>query len=99
MATKDQVIDLNREHPDWTASEIAEALDCMPEYVHATAKRYSIPIAKATIRPNELRFLRRRNRKMEEALKNMIALARPHFTDDAQTLALSEATAALEDGE
>lgn len=30
-----------------------------------------------------------------EALANMVALARPHFTDDAQQLALSEALAAL----
>lgn len=44
MATKDDVIRLHRKHPDWTPQEIAEHLECMPEYVRATAKRQSLSL-------------------------------------------------------
>jgi len=39
MATKQQVIDLNRQHPEWTAPRLARELNCTPSYVHATARR------------------------------------------------------------
>jgi hypothetical protein len=52
MATKQQVIDLNKKHPEWTASDIAAELDCMVEYVGACKKRYGLKFAKATHRAN-----------------------------------------------
>lgn len=47
MATKQQVIDLNKRHPNWTARDIAEELDCMPEYVASCKQRYGLKFAKA----------------------------------------------------
>ena len=45
MATKQQVIDLNREHPDWTAARIAAEIGCGAPYVHATARRNGLILA------------------------------------------------------
>lgn len=50
MATKQQVIDLNKNHPTWTAREVADHLDCMPEYVASCKKRYGLHFPKATHR-------------------------------------------------
>lgn len=46
MANKHQVIDLHNAHPDWTARQIAERLQCTPEYVTATARRNSLSLGK-----------------------------------------------------
>ena len=46
MATKQQVIDSHRAHPKWTASEIADKLQCSSEYVRATAKRNGLKLRK-----------------------------------------------------
>lgn len=62
MATKRQVIELNRRHPEWTARDIAEELDCMIEYVHACKQRYSLRLARGTYRaghPNNIYTLGR----------------------------------------
>jgi hypothetical protein len=40
--------------------------------------------------------LERQRKTICEALYNMIYLARPHFTDDVQRLAIAEASAALD---
>ena len=45
MATKWQVITLNREHPDWTAARIAAEIGCGAPYVHATARRNGLILA------------------------------------------------------
>lgn len=50
MATKQQVIDINRQHPEWTARDIAEHLGCMVEYVASCKKRYGLRFAKASHR-------------------------------------------------
>lgn len=50
MATKQEVIDLNKQHPDWTARDIANHLGCMPAYVAACRKRYGLTFAPATSR-------------------------------------------------
>lgn len=50
MATKQQVIDLNIEHPEWTARQVADHLGCCPEYIAACRKRYGLTFAKATSR-------------------------------------------------
>lgn len=66
MATKQQVIDLNKKHPTWTASDIAAELDCMVEYVAACKKRYGLKFAKATHRaehPNSIFALGRAARR------------------------------------
>ena len=66
MATKQQVIDLNKKHPEWTASDIASELDCMVEYVGACKKRYGLRFAKATHRadhPNSVLALGRAARR------------------------------------
>lgn len=47
MATKEQVIEMNRAHPDWTARQIAEALGCGVEYVNATAHRNKLCLARS----------------------------------------------------
>jgi hypothetical protein len=47
MATKQQVMDCHAQHPNWTCSRIARKLGCMPEYVHACKRRYSIPIPRS----------------------------------------------------
>jgi hypothetical protein len=39
LVTKNDVIRLHREHPDWCAAEIAAALGCDSAYVRATARR------------------------------------------------------------
>lgn len=46
MANKQQVIDLHTRNPTWTAREIADALDCHPAYVRATAARYKFKLPK-----------------------------------------------------
>lgn len=46
MANKHQVIELNRIHPDWTPSQIAVALGCLPEYVRATARRNDLRLGR-----------------------------------------------------
>ena len=42
MATKDQVINLHRRERHLNASDIAERLGCLPEYVRATARRNNL---------------------------------------------------------
>lgn len=44
---KQSVIDLNHQHPDWTARQIAERLNCTQEYVNKTARRNGLTLAKA----------------------------------------------------
>lgn len=44
---KDEVIAVHRQHPDWYAGDIADFLDCQPEYVRATARRYDLVLPKA----------------------------------------------------
>lgn len=39
------VIKLNREHPDWTAADIAKAVGCNPGYVRATGQRKLLTFA------------------------------------------------------
>jgi hypothetical protein len=66
MATKQQVIDLNKKHPNWTASDIASELGCMVEYVAACKRRYGLKFAKATHRaehPNSVFALGREARR------------------------------------
>lgn len=50
MTTKQDVIDLNKRHPNWTMREVADELDCMPEYVAACKRRYMLKFPKATHR-------------------------------------------------
>lgn len=50
MATKQEVIDLNKKHPDWTARMVADHLGCLPAYVAACRKRYGLTFAPATSR-------------------------------------------------
>jgi hypothetical protein len=66
MATKQQVIDLNKKHPTWTAREIADNLDCMVEYVAACKKRYGLQFAPSrnrTMDPNNIYALGREARR------------------------------------
>lgn len=66
MATKQQVIDLNKQHPNWTAREVAEELGCIEQYVHACKKRYGLRFAKAARRtdtPNNVFALGREARR------------------------------------
>lgn len=66
MATKQQVIELNKKHPTWTASDIAFELGCMPEYVASCKKRYGLTFAKSRHRsdnPNSVFALGREARR------------------------------------
>lgn len=49
MATKRQVIELHRKHPDWTDRQIAEAIpgECSAAYVRATARRNGLTLGRA----------------------------------------------------
>ena len=79
MATKQQVIDLNKQHPEWTAREIAEELGCMVEYIGACKKRYGLKFAKATHRtwdPNNVFALGREARRAGLTVEKIQALAR-----------------------
>lgn len=40
MTTKDHVRAAMTKHPNWYAEDIADILNCTPEYVRATARRY-----------------------------------------------------------
>ena len=55
MTTKYDVTRVNKQHPDWTAREIAEALGCCIGYVNATAKRNGLKIAKSQGGPRKPR--------------------------------------------
>lgn len=46
MANKQQVIDMNAKHPEMTAREIADALDCSSAYVRATGQRNELTFAR-----------------------------------------------------
>ena len=66
MATKQQVIDLNKKHPTWTARDIAEHLDCLVEYVFSCKTRYGLKFAKGNYRerdPNSVTMLGRAARR------------------------------------
>lgn len=62
MASKQQVMDLNLRHPDWTARDIAEHLGCAESYVFSLKGRYGLKFSKGTYRekdPNSARNLGR----------------------------------------
>jgi hypothetical protein len=66
VATKQEVIDLNKKYPNWTAVEIANELGCSPEYVGACKHRYGLKFASATRRsdnPNSVFALGREARR------------------------------------
>lgn len=44
MATKQQVIDLHKKNPDWSAGKLAAALNCGNAYIRKTASRYRLDI-------------------------------------------------------
>lgn len=46
MANKQQVIDLHRQFPKWTARQIAERLNCTQQYVNKTAARNGLVLPK-----------------------------------------------------
>jgi hypothetical protein len=52
MATKDDVIKLHRQYPHMTAKEMARELGCLPEYVHATARRNNLRLPSAKQQPS-----------------------------------------------
>lgn len=66
MATKHQVIQLHREHPDWGSTEIAARLGCMPEYVRSTARRQKIKLPSALSARDQLRRQAERIRKIAD---------------------------------
>ncbi|MCP5087902.1 MAG: hypothetical protein GY952_14005 [Rhodobacteraceae bacterium] len=45
------VLDCHKDHPEWTAPQIAEKLGCTSSYVRATAQRRGLDLPKA-IPPN-----------------------------------------------
>ena len=46
MATWQQVVAINFEHPTWTDKEIAHALDCDAGYVRSTAQRRGLNLGR-----------------------------------------------------
>lgn len=67
MATKQQVIDLNLAHPDWTARQVAEHLNCRQEYVGSCKRRYGLQFAKSkrriAVKPDSVLALGREARR------------------------------------
>ncbi len=49
MPTKHDVIALHRKHPDWSMNRVAIELNCMPEYVRATARRNKLKFRSSEI--------------------------------------------------
>lgn len=47
MTDQSQVVALHRKYPKWSATDIANRLSCMPEYVRATGKRRGLTFGKA----------------------------------------------------
>lgn len=81
MANKQQVIDLNKKHPGWTAKEIASELDCMPEYVHSCRRRYGLKFARGTHRsedPNSIVSLGTEARRLGLTIEKLHRLAAGH---------------------
>jgi len=60
MTTKDEVIEVNRLHPDWPARAIADHLGCMTEYVNKVKHRYGVPIPTRKFVPPKLKRTERR---------------------------------------
>ena len=58
MTTKEDVIALNRAHPDWTSRQLAEALGCLPAYVFKTAMRNGLVLPHTSPGWNDPRALR-----------------------------------------
>ncbi len=48
MSKKQDVINLNAEHPELTARQIADRLGVRPEYIHVCGYRYKLKFAKST---------------------------------------------------
>lgn len=46
MTTKHEVIAAHEAHPDWTISDVARHLGCVPQYVTATARRNGLTFVK-----------------------------------------------------
>lgn len=46
MTTKDDVIRIHNQHPDWNDTQIAKALDCSTGYVRSTATRQGLKLQK-----------------------------------------------------
>lgn len=87
MATKHQVIAAHRAAPGLTAREIADQLDCSPEYVNATARRNKLTLARA---PRIDRRPERAARPMQAAL-----LAAERFVSGFEDDELQEGIAGL----
>lgn len=78
MATKDQVIALHKQNPAMTARQIADALDCLEEYVRATAKRNNLILGAAYPRQQDAKYLRSEARRLmwraDKLVKRAIAI-------------------------
>lgn len=77
MATKQQVMDLHRANPTWTAPDIAASLGCLDAYVRATARRYGMDLPKAKATPTTVEMRARKAAvPMLAALKHLTHAAR-----------------------
>lgn len=76
MATKQQVMDLHRANPSWTANDIANHLDCLSAYVRATARRNGLDLPKARLASSTEARVRRAAVPMLLALKFLTQAAR-----------------------
>jgi len=74
MTTKHDVINTHKRYPQWTCREIAMQLNCVTEYVYATAKRNNLNIPKARrqktapeLRSEAQKLLRKAERLIDQA--------------------------------
>lgn len=74
MAVKQQVIQTNKDHPDWSVQQIAQHLNCSTSYVRATGYRYNLKYAKGyhayTMTPDRVRMYANRTRRKARTLLN-----------------------------
>lgn len=55
MTTKAELIRLNKENPTWNARQLAEALGCLPQYVHKCKELYGLKIPRSDYWVNKAR--------------------------------------------
>jgi hypothetical protein len=95
MTTKHEVIAAHKDHPDWTISDVARHLGCLPQYVTATARRNGLIFPKmkpsytrpyvyitASARQALSRAAQRRGVTVAELAREIIdTVARDHMVD------------------
>jgi hypothetical protein len=74
MVVKQQVIQTNKDHPDWSVQQIAQYLNCSTSYVRAVGYRCKLKYAKGyhayIMTPDRIRMYANRTRNKARTLLN-----------------------------